>query len=168
MSAQQHPGHCASQPSSPNQPHSIEPPFTRPSRQEKLLLASAAPICIHGFTFPSQPSTLNQTTMHHRETLAIKKTPFQRQAGIVSRMYSSHIPGCQVHRDDVNVFASQGAEQNRVINTTPDFISQLFSETRKPLIIDEKFYTAFFLFQERVYPSHHFYSQRCATLFMIT
>ena len=102
MSAQQHPGHCASQPSSPNQPHSIEPPFTRPSRQEKLLSASAAPICIHGFTFPSQPSTLNQTTMHHRETLAIKKTPFQRQAGIVSRMYSSHIPGCQVHCDDVN------------------------------------------------------------------
>ena len=77
--------------------------------------------------------------------IEVKKTvlaPFQCQgARIVSRMYSSQLPGCQVHRDDVNLLLCKELDE-RVINTTPDFIYQLFSETRKPLIIDEKFYLA--------------------------
>ena len=59
----------------------------------------------------------------------------------MSRMYSGHFPGCEVHPDDLNVLLRKELH-NRVINTTPDFIYQIFSETRKPLAIDEKFYTA--------------------------
>ena len=142
MSAQQHPGHCATQPSSQQD---FEPPLTRPSRQEKLLLTSAAPVCIHRLPFSAYPSTFNPTTMHPQKTLEIKKNvlaPFQCQgARIVSRMYSNHFPGREVHPDDFNVLLRKELH-NRVINTTPDFIYQIFSETRKPLIIDEKFYTA--------------------------
>lgn len=145
MSAQQLPGRHPVQPFSPDQLHNIEPPLTRPSGQEKLLLASTAPNYIRGLSFPAYPSAsvLYPSDIHPQETLEIKKTvlaPFH-PARIVSRMYSNHFPGCQVHGNQVNNLLRKEL-RNRVIDTTPDFIVQLFSNARKPLIINESFYEA--------------------------
>ena len=79
------PGHRPLHPSSPNQ--HVEPPLTRPSHQERLLQASAAPNYIHNLFIPTHPSAFNPTQMLPRETTELKS------AGIVSRMYSSHFPG---------------------------------------------------------------------------
>jgi hypothetical protein len=100
MSTQQLPGRPV-HPSSPDQPRIesyVEPPLARPSRQERLLLASAAPNYIHNLPIPTYPSAVNPTHMLHQEAFQVemKRTalaPFHAQAaGIVSRMYSSHFP----------------------------------------------------------------------------
>lgn len=106
MSTQYLPGHCPIHPSSPDQPYNIEPPLTRPSRQERFLLASAAPNYIHKLSIPTYPLALNPSDIVPQETFEIKRTalaPFHAQAaGIVSRMYSSHYPGYQIHGNQVN------------------------------------------------------------------
>jgi hypothetical protein len=75
-----------------------------------------------------------------QDSLEIKKTvlaPFHAQAArMVSeyRTYSNHFLGGEVN----NLLHKE--LRNRVIDTTPDFILQIFPETRKPLVIDENFY----------------------------
>ena len=131
------PGHRPVHPSSPNQ--HIEPPLTRPSRQERLLQASAAPNYIHNLPIPTYPPT----QMLPQETFEMKRTalaPFHAHAaGVVSRMYSSHFPGYQLLGNQVNALLHKELS-GRVIDTTTDFIYQIFSEKRKPLTIDDNFY----------------------------
>jgi hypothetical protein len=135
------PGHRPLHASSPNQ--HVEPPLARPSRQERLLQASAAPNYIHNLSFPIYPSALNPTQMLPRETTEMKRTalaPFHAHAaGVVSRMYSCHFPGYQLPGNQVNALLRKELD-NRVIDTTTDFIHQIFSDARKPLTIDNNFY----------------------------
>jgi hypothetical protein len=125
MSSQQLLGHRLIQPSSPDLPNNVETPLTRPSHQEKLLQASAAPNYIHRLSFPTYPSALNTVDMLPRETLEIKKTvlaPFHVQAApVVSRMYFNHFPGFQIVGNQVNNLLRKELHL-RVIDTTPDFI----------------------------------------------
>ena len=134
----------AHRPAHPSSLHNIEPPLTRPSHQERLLQslqASAVPNYIH----QSYPSALTPTDMLPRETLEIKRTalaPFHAQAaGIVSRMYSSHFPGYQILGNQVNAVLRKELRK-RIIDTTTDFILQIFPEKQKPFIIDDNFYKA--------------------------
>ena len=135
------PGRRPILPSFPGQ-HVI-PPLTRPSHQERLLQASVAPFYIHNLSSPTHPSAVNPTQMLPRETIEMKRTalaPFHAHAaGIVSRMYSSHFPGYQLQGNQVNALLSKEL-RNRVIDTTTDFILQIFSKARKPLTIDDNFY----------------------------
>jgi hypothetical protein len=135
------PGHRPVHPSFPDR--HIEQPLTRPSRQERLLQDSAAPIYIHNLSYRTHPSAPNPTQMLPRETFEMKRTalaPFHAHAaGIVSRMYSSHFPGYQLQGNKINALLNKEL-RNRVIDTTPDFILHIFSEARKPLTIDDKFY----------------------------
>jgi hypothetical protein len=137
------PGHRPVHPSSLSQ--HIEPPLTRPSCQERLLQASAAPNYIHNLSIPIYPSAVNPTQILPREAFEMKRTalaPFHAHAaGVVSRMYSSHFPGYQLHGNQVNALLRKELS-GRVIDTTTDFIFQIFSEKRKPLIIGDYFYKA--------------------------
>lgn len=98
------PGHRPLHPSSPNQ--HVEPPLTRPSHQERLLQASAAPNYIHNLFIPTHPSAFNPTQMLSRETTELKRralAPFHAHAaGVVYCMYSSHFPGYKLPGNQVN------------------------------------------------------------------
>jgi protein kinase-like protein len=135
------PGHRPIHPSFAGQ--HIEPPLTRPSGQERLLQASAAPNHFHNLSFPTHPSAVNPTQMHPLETFEMKRTalaPFHAHAaGIVSRMYSSHFPGYQILGNHINALLRKEL-RNRVIDTTTDFILQIFTDARKPFAINDNFY----------------------------
>jgi hypothetical protein len=54
-------------------------------------------------------------------------------------MYSNHFPGYQIEGNQINALLRKEL-RNRVIDTTTDFILQIFPEKRLPFIIDDKFY----------------------------
>jgi hypothetical protein len=124
MPAQQLPGHYLVKPTIPDQCHSIERPFTRPSCQEKLLLAAGTLYC-------------PQLALEGQKTVLAQH--YAQPAGIVSRMYSNHFPGCVVHGNEVDDLLRVELHK-RVIDTTPDFINHIFPPERKPFIVNEDFY----------------------------
>ena len=91
---------------------------------------------MHKLSFSTYPSALNPIEKLKRTALA----PFHAHAaGIVSRMYSTHLPGHQIQGPQINDLLSTELH-DRVIDTTTDFIFLLFPEKRKPLTIDNAFY----------------------------
>ena len=95
--------------------------------QERLLQASAAPNYIHNLPIPTYPPT----QILPQETFEMKRTalaPFHAHAaGVVSWMYSSHFPEYQLLGNQVNALLHKELS-TRIIDTTTDFIYQIFSK----------------------------------------